>query len=227
MIDIQMIIVEGVMGSGKTTTSQLIARRLRQQHRRSKHVPERFRQHPTSVTITLTHWRKIWIEHTPETFIQQSLINWQAFVEMAQQGRTIYVFDGQFFHGDMTGLFIAGTPHAQIAAYIDDVVDILQPLRPVFVYLYQADVAQSLERTVAVRGKTWLRRQIEWKVDSPYCVQHGYEGVEGWLQLYRDYRVLTDELYARLPMPKLAIENNVGEWAKYERAIFSFLGLPE
>jgi thymidylate kinase len=73
MLDTRLIIVEGVMGSGKSTLSRAIAQRLRRAHYAAKHVPERFCDHPTSVTITLTHWRKIWIEHTPETFIAQSL----------------------------------------------------------------------------------------------------------------------------------------------------------
>jgi hypothetical protein len=225
MLDTRLIIVEGVMGSGKSTLSKAIARRLRYQHYQSKHVPERFRAHPTSVTITLTHWQKIWIEHTPETFIAQSQHNWQVFVASARQSRAVYVFDGQFFHGDMTGLFIANTAHVQIVQYIDRLVEIIQPLRPVFIYLYQTDVAWGLERTVAARGKSFLRRQVEWKVDSPYCAQRQYTGVSGWIQLYRDYRILTDELYARLPMPKLAIENSAGAWLQDEQLVLAFLGL--
>jgi hypothetical protein len=77
-----------------------------------------------------------------------------------------------------------------------------------------------------MRGKSFLRRQVEWKVDSPYCAQRNYEGVPGWIQLYRDYRVLTDELYARLPIPKLAIENSAGAWARDEQQVLAFLGFP-
>jgi thymidylate kinase len=98
MLDTRLIIVEGVMGSGKSTLSKTIARRLRHEHYQSKYVPESFRAHPTSVTRTLTHWQKIWIEHTPETFIAQSQHNWQAFVAGARPSRTVYVFDEQFFH---------------------------------------------------------------------------------------------------------------------------------
>jgi hypothetical protein len=225
MIDTQLIIVEGVMGSGKSTTSLHITRRLRQNKRSAKHVPESFRSHPTSVTRTLTHWCKIWIEHTPESFIAQSQCFWRAFVEEARQTSTIYIFDGQFFHGDLTGLFIANTPPAQLFAYVDSLVEIIQPLQPSFVYLYQEDVARSLERVAAERGKSWLRRQLEWKTESPYCVERGYAGIAGWLQLYRDYRTLTNELYVCLPMPKIAVENSAGQWDAVEAQICAFLGL--
>jgi hypothetical protein len=105
-------------------------------------------------------------------------------------------------------------------------MEIIQPLRPVFIYLYQADVAHGLERTMANRTKSWLRRQVAWKVDSPYCAQRNYEGIPGWIQLYRDYRLLTDDLYTRLAMPKLAVENSAGVWEQYQEQIFTFLDLP-
>jgi hypothetical protein len=92
-------------------------------------------------------------------------------------------------------------------------------------YLYQTDVAQGLERIVAIRGQGWLRRQVAWKVDSPYCAERNYQGIPGWIQLYRDYRVLTDDLYAGLPGPKLAIENSAGEWDHYQAQVLTFLGL--
>jgi hypothetical protein len=226
MIDTRLIIVEGVMGSGKSTMSKLIAQRLRLQRYKSKLVPESFREHPVSVTRTLQHWHQILVEHTFDSFIAQSQHNWSAFVSLALQSPAISVFDGQFFHGDMTSLFIANAPHTRLVQYIDSIVEIIQPLQPSYIYLYQADVASGLKRTVALRSKSWLRRQVEWKVDSPYGREHQYSGVEGWVQLYRDFRTLTDALYLRLPMPKLAIDNSAGEWSDYEAQIFAFLGLP-
>jgi thymidylate kinase len=227
MQETRLIIVEGVMGSGKSTLSKAITRHLRLHHYPAKHVPESFRTHPTSVTRTLTHWQRIWIEYTPATFIAQSLDNWQTFGADALYTGKVYVFDGQFFHGDMTGLFIANTPPAQINAYIDRLVETIQPLHPVFIYLYQADVAQGLERIAAVRGQRFLRRQAAWKVDSPYGAARGYTGVPGLFQLYRDYRTMTDDLYGRLPMPKLALDNSAGAWAEDERQVLAFLGLSD
>ena len=225
MIDTQLIIVEGVMGSGKSTTSQRIAERLRQEDIPVRHVPESFREHPTNVTRTLTHWHKIWIEETPASFIAKSQLLWQHFVKQACTTSQIFVFDGQFFHGDMTGLLIANTETSQIVDYVDSLVEIIQPLRPGLIYLYQTNLAENLSRTAQIRGRSWLRRQVGWKVDSPYCAQRGYQGPAGWLKLYTDYRQLTDDLFQRLPISRLAIENSAGDWQNYEAQIFEFLEL--
>ncbi len=222
----RLIIVEGVMGSGKSTLSKAIVHRLREHRYPVKHVPESFREHPTNVTRTLTHWQKIWTEHTAETFIAQSLQNWQTFIANAHRTSHIYVFDGQVFHGDLTSLFIANTPSEQLSNYISQIFQLMAPLQPVFVYLYQADVAWGLQRTASIRGQRFLRRQAAWKVDSPYCSVHGYSGIPGLFRLYRDYRQLTDELYNRLPTPKLAIENSAGTWEQDTELVFRFLELP-
>jgi hypothetical protein len=120
---------------------------------------------------------------------------------------------------------IADTPQSQLVQYIDGLVDIIRPCDPILIYLYQADVAHGLARTADIRGDPWVSRQVNWKVDSPYCVQRNYVGIPGWMQLYRDYRTLTDQLYARFPMRKCAIENSAGTWQSYEQQVCTFLNL--
>jgi hypothetical protein len=51
-------------------------------------------------------------------------------------------------------------------------------------------------------------------------------GLEGLIELYRDYRQLTDRLYTDLDIPKISIENSGKEWAKYEETIDSILMNP-
>jgi hypothetical protein len=55
--------------------------------------------------------------------------------------------------------------------------------------------------------------QVDWKLQAPYCRRRGLAGLDGLIALYKDYRALTDELYARLTVPKLAIETSAHAWA--------------
>ena len=50
-------------------------------------------------------------------------------------------------------------------------------------------------------------------------MRRGLAGLDGLIELYRDYRRLTDQLYAELDIPKLSIENSTQEWVKYEASI--------
>ena len=67
---------------------------------------------------------------------------------------------------------------------------------------------------------------VNWKLTSPYAVRHGFAGLWGLIELYRDYRRLTDQLYAELDIPKISIENSAKDWTKYEEAINSVLMNP-
>lgn len=50
-------------------------------------------------------------------------------------------------------------------------------------------------------------------------------GLEGLIALYQGYRLMTDALFNRLPLDKMAIENSGRDWARYNRQVLERLGL--
>jgi hypothetical protein len=116
-------------------------------------------------------------------------------------------------------------PPPAMGAYVGQVVDCLQDLRPVVIYFVHADVARGLRAVCDARGSAWEAYQVNWKVASPYAARRALRGFDGLVALYRDYRALCDDLFARLTVPKLALLNE-GDWAAYRASILAFLGLP-
>lgn len=53
----------------------------------------------------------------------------------------------------------------------------------------------------------------------PCYTRRGFAGLEGLIALYRDYRHVTDSLFEKLPVAKVAIENSERDWPAYERSI--------
>jgi len=80
-------------------------------------------------------------------------------------------------------------------------------------------VEQAIRAIAAERGQEWVKYQVDWKLQAPYSRRRGLSGLEGLIALYKDYRALTDELYARLDFAKLAIENSPQAWATYYQRI--------
>ena len=187
---LRLLIVEGIMGSGKSTTSASLARKLRAKGCKARLIPEDMK-HPTTLTIRLKNYRKPWEELSAAEFSDLWLARWQTFVNEAN-AKTVHIFDGQFFHGDITSLLLMDTPEDEISRTYERLCAMIAPLNPALVYLYQNDVRAALERIASLRNPRWVKRQIEWKVDSPYCERRGYTGKEGWIALYQDYRALTD-----------------------------------
>ncbi|MBH5366706.1 hypothetical protein [Bradyrhizobium glycinis] len=217
----KIVIVEGIMGSGKSTTVRRIADRLKASGVSALGITEGTSPHPIRFD-----WDVPW-EDMPATHLAKSAAaRWSAYANSAATSASITVVDGQLFHGNLTSLFLLDADIALIRSYLREVVATIKPLHPLLIYFHQDDVDRAIRRISAERGDSWVTYQVNWKLTSPYAVRHGYAGLGGLIELYRDYRRLTDGLYAELDIPKISIENSGMEWAKYEETIVSVLVNP-
>ena len=166
-----------------------------------------------------------WLDITSAGLAERSLIKWQGFVAATQTRATAHVLDGQLFHGDLTNLILMDAGSAAITQYTQAVEDIVRPLTPLLVYFYQENVDQAIRTIANERGQEWVKYQVNWKLQAPYSRRLGLEGLDGLIALYRDYRALTDQLYAGLGLAKLAIENSRRAWGAYcQRIMQELLG---
>jgi hypothetical protein len=102
----RLVIVEGIVGSGKSTTMRFIAKHLQEAGPPAVHIHERTGPHPVRATDELEHWFEPWRDATPEDLADRALARWTAFVEYTQSNAEIPVLDGQLFHGDLTHLLL-------------------------------------------------------------------------------------------------------------------------
>jgi hypothetical protein len=214
----RLVIVEGIMGSGKSTTVLRIAERLQAAGVSALGITEGTSPHPIRFD-----WDVPWADMPATQLANSAVARWRAYANAAAMSERITVVDGQLFHGNLTSLFLLDADIALIRGYVQDVLTAIKPLRPLLVYLHQHDVERAIRTIAAERGDAWVTYQVEWKLASPYAVRRGLAGLEGLIALYRDYRRLTDQLYAELDVPKISIENSGQEWAAYEATIDAIL----
>lgn len=217
----RVVIVEGIMGSGKSTTVLRIADRLKTSGVSVLGITEGASPHPIRFD-----WDQPWADMPAAQLAKSAAARWRAYANSASMSESITVVDGQLFHGNLTSLFLLDADMALIRGYIHDVVAAIKPLRPLLIYFHQDDVDRAIRVISAERGDAWVKYQVDWKLGSPYAVRHALAGLEGLIELYRDYRQLTDQLYKDLDIPKISIENSEREWAKYEEIIDSILMNP-
>lgn len=215
----RLVIVEGIMGSGKSTTIRCIAASLEETNRQTLPIPEATTPHPICAFAELAHPYQPWLDAIPAELAEKSLSKWRSFIDSARRFDTVPILDGQFFHGDLTNLFLMEAGWAAIAEYIRAVEKIIHPLTPLLIYFYQKDVERALRTVAARRGDAWVKYQVDWKLQAPYSRRRGLKGLEGLIALYKDYRELTDELYSGLDLAKLAIENSEQDWPIYYEII--------
>jgi hypothetical protein len=222
----RLVIVEGIMGSGKSTTMRFIAKHLQEAGRPAVYIHERTDPHPVRATDELEHWFEPWRDTAPEDLADRALARWTAFVEHTQSNAEIPVLDGQLFHGDLTHLLLMEADASLVFEYVQNLAKVIAPLNPLVIYLWQQDVEEAVRTVCEERGPEWINYQVNWKLAAPYCMRKGFVGLDGLISLYRDYRRLTGDLFQQLPLAKLAIENSGKDWPAYERRILHELGLP-
>ena len=222
----RLVVVEGIMGSGKSTTMRFIAKRLQDAGCAALSIHERTDPHPVRATDELEHWFEPWRDATPQNLADRALARWSAFVDDTRTDNPIPVLDGQLFHGDLTHLLLMEADPALIFDYVQNLAKVIAPLNPFVLYFWQEDVEEAVRMVCAERGPEWIDYQVNWKLAAPYCVRKGFAGLDGLISLYREYRQLTDDLFSELPLTKLAIENSGRDWPTYNRQILRELGLP-
>lgn len=234
MLQTRYIFVEGINGSGKSTTAQFLTNYFAEHKIPARFLPEGGRGHPLRVAASLPRPFQIWRDITADEFIRTSLRKWQGFVNAARQSNAVTICDGLLFHGNMMDLVLLDPKPGAVQSYIKEVISLLRDLHPVLIYLYQDDVAEALRRTGTKRGDEWISGQVRWKLSSPYGRQRGLEqmpafdlpGFGGLIRLFTEFRSLSDTIVADLPIPVLKIDNTAGAWSEYYRNILNFLELP-
>jgi hypothetical protein len=215
----RFVFVEGIMGAGKTTTGKWLAERLG--GRFLEEGPTREEPvHPLRVNSKLAHPMAVWEDVSAKEYAELSLGLWRAFAARAQ-GTT--VCDGLLFHGNMTDLLLMDAPVGLLREYVAGILETLRPLEPAVVYLRQPGVAAALRAVCGLRGESWERYQVGWKLSSPYAKRRGLVGFDGLVSLHESYRALCDELFEGLAVPKARVELD-GDWARVRREIEAFVG---
>jgi thymidylate kinase len=219
----QLLIFEGIMGSGKSTATREFSRRIAA----SGYVVDSFTEaadpHPVRASDDLPHFFEPWLDALPAELARRSREKWARYVAQRLHDGRVTVMDGQLFHGDLTNLFMMEMSWVDIKAHVQALLDVLEPLEPLVAYFVQVDIERAINTVCDERGEKWVQYQVDWKLRSPYAKRRGLSGIAGLASLYRDYRFLTDALFNELRCRKLTLDTTARDWRTYEGQVAAAL----
>lgn len=215
MLDTKLILVDGIPGSGKSTTAQWIAIELRKRQIEADWFMDEHRGNPIT----------IWDDSSPESFISRTLDNWKQLTQASQTSHQIIVLEGCLLQHILGRLLSQDIERARIIACIQAVYDHIRPLQPILIYFYQANLELALRTVYAERGSEWAEYMLKGLEKSPYAVSRQLTGFEALFQYYHEDRTLTDRLLQGLGIRTLAVENSKREWLVYQEQIRQYLML--
>jgi hypothetical protein len=233
MRETKLIFVEGLPGSGKTTTASWLASRLQSERLMVNLFLEHQPGHPLNVGGHLhpsgsTTGEAFFLRYTSASFVQESLQRWQAFVRAAVQAEAISVLDSYPFQNTVRVLLQLNATPDGMREYAGQVEALVMPLQPVLMYFNHRDLRHAfhhLSTISAQRGKAWTDYMVELVTHCPYAMARHLEGFSGALAVIRDYKLLTDSVVRQSRVPRIVLEDCARDWEGCYQQIEAFLGL--
>ncbi len=169
-----LIIVEGLPGSGKSTTAAMIADELRKKGKKVVCLDEGASEHPADYGV--------YDFPDFETERARILDKWRSFVENADKN-TIYVFNCLFLQNPMSETMMRFGLEEEISqTYIAEIASVIRSLNPVIVYIDQPDVRGSVDRVLEERGSDWLNAVVDYHTEQGYGKENNLAGYDGYIK---------------------------------------------
>jgi thymidylate kinase len=230
MLRTHLIFVDGLPGSGKSTTAEYVASELKRRGLSCRLLRERETDHPLNVGGDIhpsgrTTGARLFEAYTVDSFVAESLARWNAFVAGALGSERVNILDSYPFQNSVRVLLQMDADPATIAAYQSRVEEKAAGLSPVLIYLDPGDAEQTLRAITQQRGPAWTDYAIAVITECPYASSHGLQGMNGAAALLQGYKHLLDESVARFPFPRLVLSACRHCWQDCHAKILEFLEL--
>ena len=213
MIDSKLILIEGMAGSGKSTTGQKVLDELSKRGFKAEFYHEFSREHPI-IDYSETD-KRLWITQTIE--------RWKKLTDKIFNGDKIIILDAAYFQCTIGELLERDADQEEINKYAFRISDVIEPVNPVLIYFYQHDIESTLESIYASRNEKWQNKVCTFLDNTEFGRNNSQTGYELYLEFNKVLRRLTDKIYEQAQINKLAIENSDPNWPSIYEKIFNFL----
>ncbi|QGQ96486.1 hypothetical protein EHS13_17140 [Paenibacillus psychroresistens] len=226
MKNCKLILIEGIPGSGKSTTAQYISKVLRTNNILHKWWYEEEKEHPIYIYEDHESMQQVVTNLANGNYrevIDLALEQWARFSSAIQASDEIIIVDSSLFGYLTWSLFPYNVPIDEIKEYALKVEALISGCNPHLIYLYQNDIHAALTKICERRSGDTEKNFTNAATGSVYGLSRGLSGFDGLTAYWQDYRVLTDDLFKELSMSRISINNSDGNWPLYNSEILKFL----
>jgi hypothetical protein len=217
VIDTKLILVEGCPGSGKSSTSQHIARQLQAAGVECRWYYEEESPHPLAIG------RQLYGRANFRDFGRDVLRAWRDFASRAKRGRVVHIVESHFFQDIIGPMVRVDIKPDRILRVVRRMAEFAEPLNPALVYLHQPDYGATMRRILDERGERIEQLYLHRAESSDYGKRLGLQGFDGLVQFWTDARAYMEQLVEELSFAKVAIDNTTRDWAAHYGQISELL----
>ena len=211
----KLILVEGLPGSGKSTTAHLLTRQLRRQGYDARWYYEQQTPHPLPYRAA----------RDVSEFVQASLREWRGLAGQACEEEGITVLESSFFQHALLGLLAHDVDARTLDAYLGARQELIERLEPKLIFLHREDVTGAVNEVCRVRGEGWQEHFVGVATHNPYSHHRGLTGLAGATEFMRSYQELCRRTLDRLELEHLTVELPVADRKGAQTQMLGFLGV--
>jgi len=221
MIDTKLILIEGLPGSGKTMTAELLAAEIRTYGKKCLWFNEWAENHP--VFISIDHLSEVISSSRlrEKTVLQK----WEKFAEEMEDERTVYIFESRFWQTDVMFMYLAGHSKDEVVESNQRIITAITGLNPVLIYFTHDNIEAALTRTFQAKHEGWEQFVLGVVEQQKWSIDRGLKGREAWFKFFSEWALVAERLYDRLTFPKIKVQNPHSDWDLAMRKIREFLEL--
>jgi hypothetical protein len=218
----RLILIEGMIGSGKTTTATRVGDWLARRGENVRVFCECAADHPIR-TRAEDRLRAAAGLQTPGPGSAgdggpagspgaYTASQWRRLAERCLRDRQTIIVESSFLQNSVMSAFIDGAPARTVNEIFTTIVRQAAPAGPFLVYLRPADTGAAIARTHRTRGEPWSSRNVAFVENSPWARRRNLQGQDAVVKLYQAWEPVVTRLYSRYPFPKIMVTDPQDDW---------------
>jgi hypothetical protein len=220
----QLILIEGMIGSGKTTTALRIGDWLARRGEDARVFCECAADHP--IRTRAEDWLRA-VAADPQapgapggagdgTAAGRPGVyaadQWRRLAERCLRDRQTIILESSFLQNSVMPAFLDDAPARTVQKICTRIQRQAAPAEPLLVYLRPADIGAAIARVHRTRGEPWSSRNVGFVENSLWARRRHLHGQDAVVQLYQAWEPIATQLYGRYPFSKIMVTDPQHDW---------------
>jgi hypothetical protein len=221
----QLILIEGMIGSGKTTTAMRVGDWLARRGEDARVFCECAADHPIRtraedrLRATAGGPRALGLPGSaPGDGTAAGRLGvyaagqWRRLAERCLRDRQTIILESSFLQNSVMPAFIDGAPARTVQEIFTRIQRQSAPAEPLLVYLRPAGIGTAIARIHRTRGEPWSSRNVAFVENSPWARRRNLRGQDAVVKLYQAWEPIATQLYGQYPFPKIMVTDPQHDW---------------